>query len=592
MSYTIQISLFQSSAEPTVVNKMELTETNQLKYLTLLTEILGAFKEEQDITAPVLDISCNDKGMIDNILNKCNYAYIFELKKCYFITKKITGLNNIITLYLNEDVLTTWKEEIYKLKPLVTRQATDYDITLVDSSIPIKTDSKVTITLAGSINWCSYTETEEVLENKLEINAGGTNNPLFTYNGYIFFQAFTNVQSTTKDNACNGLVDSNRVYAMKRDDFYSVYKDIAKPSFWTSLNEWFTDYSDNLFGMWYVPFSIESDDLFKFKHQTDMAFMAATKTDITETTPLYLLSPNNFIIAGCEIEFSYSLSFIHFLSKYSIICPYINEISLDPQIIYKFGNNGTFKANLYLIINPNGLKGQYILLKNKLKGSREKTTSEDRKIYTVIEQLDPSEIIYESDFFKVGSEVFMGKTDKNAKNQALFNTGLSVALGAITGGVAGGAIGALGSSLSSGTKGYTQKASTAQTKQARKTYGEMAQQSYKKDVVSAGVSFVSNIIEDVLPLTVTNGNIINTASEFMEWYNLFSVYIKKIEPQPVIPDNYYELYGGVCNLTVELSTLKGKGFTKCANIHMTGFTSATLEEINEIESLLLSGVIL
>lgn len=577
----VEIKLYQTASEPTMVEKTLIEQAT----------VTGYFKQVQDITAPVIDLAFNDRDTFNLYFNS-NYAYIALFKRYYFISRKEVGMNNILSIYMDEDVLMSFKNEIYNLTPLVTRQSTDYDRSLVDTAIPIKTDSKITITLAGSINWCSYTETEGALENKLEINAGGTNDPLFTYNGYIFFQAFTNVQSTTKDNACNGLVDSNRVYAMKRDDFYSVYKDIAKPSFWTSLNEWFIDYSDNLFGMWYVPFSIESDDLFKFKHQTNMAFMAATKTDISETTPLYLLSPNNFIIAGCEIEFSYSLSFVHFLSKYSIICPYINEISLDPQLIYKFGDNGTFKANLYLIINPNGLKGQYILLKNKLKGSREKTTSEDRKIYTVIEQLDPSEIIYESDFFKVGSEVFMGKTDKNAKNQALFNTGLSVALGAITGGVAGGAIGALGGSLSSGTKGYAQKASTAQTKQARKTYGEIAQRSYKKDVVSAGVSFVSNIIEDVLPLTVTNGNIINTASEFMEWYNLFSVYIKKIEPRLAIPSNYYELYGGVCNLTVPLSTLKTKGFTKCANIHMTGFTNATSEEIAEIENLLLSGVIL
>ena len=70
------------------------------------------------------------------------------------------------------------------------------------------------------------------------------------------------------------------------------------------------------------------------------------------------------------------------------------------------------------------------------------------------------------------------------------------------------------------------------------------------------------------------------------------VYIKKISPIPKIPSNYYELYGGVCNLTVPLSTLKTKGYTKCANVHMTGFTNATSEEIAEIESLLLSGVIL
>lgn len=578
----ISIKLYQTSSEPTVVDKT----------LTSETTVSGYFKQVQDISAPVIDLAFN-KDNFDTYFN-ANYAYIEVFHRYYFISRREIGVNNILSIYMDEDVLMSFKNEIYALEPLVTRQATKYNELLVDTGIPIKTNSKVTITLAGALTWCSYTETEGALENELIINAGGSGNPLFTYNGFMLFQAFTNVQTTTKDNSCNGLVDSNRVYAMKREAFYEVYKDIVNPSFWTSLTGWFTEYSDNLFGMWYLPFSIESDDLFKFTHQSQIAFMAATKDGIPEKTPLYLMSPNNFLIAGCEIEFTYRLDFTHFLSRYSILCPYINEINIDPQLIYKFGNNGKFKANLYLIVNPNSIKGQYVLLNNKLTGGREKTklpsNDETRKIYTVIHKLDPSEIIYESDFFKVGSDVFMGKTDKNAKNQALFNTGLAVALSAITGGIAGGAIGAVGGAVSAGTKGLAQKASTAGTTQARQYYGEQAQKSFKKDISSAGVSLAANTIEEILPLTVTNGNILNTASECMEWYNLVSVYTKKIEPQPEIPSNYYQLYGGICNLTVPLSTLKG--FTKCANVHMTGFNKATSAEIAEIENLLLSGVIL
>lgn len=55
---------------------------------------------------------------------------------------------------------------------------------------------------------------------------------------------------------------------------------------------------------------------------------------------------------------------------------------------------------------------------------------------------------------------------------------------------------------------------------------------------------------------------------------------------------YAKFLGKPCNKTYKLSDLKGKGFTLCGTVHMTGFSKCTLEEINKIESLLLSGVIL
>lgn len=55
---------------------------------------------------------------------------------------------------------------------------------------------------------------------------------------------------------------------------------------------------------------------------------------------------------------------------------------------------------------------------------------------------------------------------------------------------------------------------------------------------------------------------------------------------------YSDKLGKPCNRSFKLSGLKGKGFTLCGAVHMTGFTNATSEEIAEIESLLLSGVIL
>lgn len=69
---------------------------------------------------------------------------------------------------------------------------------------------------------------------------------------------------------------------------------------------------------------------------------------------------------------------------------------------------------------------------------------------------------------------------------------------------------------------------------------------------------------------------------------VFMTVTGKISPST----GYAETLGKPCNKSFKLSDLKGKGFTLCGAVHMTGFTNATSEEIAEIESLLLSGVIL
>lgn len=56
------------------------------------------------------------------------------------------------------------------------------------------------------------------------------------------------------------------------------------------------------------------------------------------------------------------------------------------------------------------------------------------------------------------------------------------------------------------------------------------------------------------------------------------------------PDNYESIYGKPLNQTKTLSTLKG--MTVCENFHLEGISTATSTEIDSIESLLKSGIIL
>ena len=246
---------------------------------------------------------------------------------------------------------------------------------------------------------------------------------------------------------------------------------------------------------------------------------------------------------------------------------------------------------MYLIINPNTCEGQYIISTKYLKYKYDYGNVN----YKYIDEIDKRYVIYTSQYFKVGSDVFLGSTDKNSKNQGIAMFGITTALSLLSGGIAGGAIGALGGSMSAATKKAfksTQdrrlKVGSAKYNQRMNTYRE----SYGKDLASSGIDFASSALSEILPLLSVNGQVDSSSTTAMNCYDYGEIYVRVVEPNLQIPDNYYELYGGLCNLTVPLSTLKTKGYTKCANVHMTGFTNATSEEIAEIESLLLSGVIL
>ena len=67
-------------------------------------------------------------------------------------------------------------------------------------------------------------------------------------------------------------------------------------------------------------------------------------------------------------------------------------------------------------------------------------------------------------------------------------------------------------------------------------------------------------------------------------------YLIITRPKPYNADNYSNFYGYPSNKTVKLSSCLG--YTKVKDIHLENISSATDDELNEIESLLKDGVII
>lgn len=591
----VEIKLYQTASEPTMVEKA----------LVEKATVTGFFKQVQDITAPVIDLAFNDRDTFNLYFNS-NYAYIALFNRYYFISRKEVGMNNILSIYMDEDVLMSFKNEIYNLVPLVTRQAQQFDPDIIDTSIPTTAYPYIDYFICKSLIWCKFSDNNEIIPYDPLTEMYAFNDPAKKFfsdiydiadiysNGCIAMQVFSNItEDSTKDNHRNGLVSTNRVYYISPNNFRLMLKDITAPDFWSSLGNWFTDFSQNIYSLTYLPIQISKDTMRTYENQNKIQFMAKeypTSNDSISTA--LMASPTDHLVAGTTIHIHFSSGFRFFLSTTTIMLPFIGEVELDNQLIYKYKTNiSSFVGYLYLIINPNTCEGQYIISTKYLKYKYDY----GNKNYKYIEEIDKRYVIYTSQYFKVGSDIFLGSTDKNSKNQGIAMFGITTALSLLGGGISGGAIGALGGSVSATTKKAfksTQdrrlKIGSAKYNQRMNTYRE----SYGKDLASSGIDFASSALSEILPLLSVNGQVDSSSTTAMNCYDYGEIYVRVVEPNLQIPDNYYELYGGLCNLTVPLSTLKTKGYTKCANVHMTGFTNATSEEIAEIESLLLSGVIL
>ena len=102
------------------------------KYLNLLGIYSGVMlKSNESIMNPTIILQVNDTAEMEN-LAKCNYLWLDSINTAYYVTdiKFLGGLR--VQLNCKEDVLYTYKDDIYKLSAVVMRQENVYNRYLDD----------------------------------------------------------------------------------------------------------------------------------------------------------------------------------------------------------------------------------------------------------------------------------------------------------------------------------------------------------------------------------------------------------------------------------------------------------------------------
>ena len=99
----MKIKLYYNSSENNVIGK---TLNDEL-------ELEGTLRDSSDITNPVIMITSNTKPT-------ANYAYIDNFNRFYFISEITAYRSNSFILKLKVDVLESYKEQIKKLKVVLS----------------------------------------------------------------------------------------------------------------------------------------------------------------------------------------------------------------------------------------------------------------------------------------------------------------------------------------------------------------------------------------------------------------------------------------------------------------------------------------
>lgn len=98
------------------------------KNIQTLGTIEGTFRGQADVLEPTLVI----KG---EFTNQCNYFYVQEFGRYYYVTRTVIIANGLIEFHGAVDVLMSWKSAIEANGGIVGRQSTQYNLYLQDPLI-------------------------------------------------------------------------------------------------------------------------------------------------------------------------------------------------------------------------------------------------------------------------------------------------------------------------------------------------------------------------------------------------------------------------------------------------------------------------
>lgn len=570
----------------------ELNKIDKSNRLVKLIDLQGFFREETSITRPSIVIEyggslnyikAEDKYVLANglrltgaklndVIVDCNYAYIEELHRYYYV-KEIKSVNNRMwRIDLLTDVLMTYKDKILSQHFIIERQENDYDTTIMDKYEPTEDIMKTTkinlpcdtpfiSNVATTENFYPFVITTTVMDTSKvgeDVDIGVVN-PLVTTktNPYI-------------PNASNTIYFGNKTTV---ENLYYYQFNIT-----VKLKNKEVPIMEVVPAIYYYP--MDFSKLLKFTKKIDIGFttnepgsigdtysvplyshvLPYTDGETTNTTSIQYELVNVQLSTLLGSDKTYRL--VKPYSTYSLFIPYLgfNDIDMEDflsPLSYEDDNplDYYFRINLVFDLLTNSMTAVVGV-------SRTKTTD--------LNDLTNAKIVHT---FSGSCGVTLTTSTSNYQN--LQQNLISSSIGA---GIKG--TGALA------TIGLVSKFATAIG--AAPIMGALAIAGSVLGFVGATADAIASSKE---PVSAQNKN---PSGPIDKIYLPTKPFLIKKSKKPVIDTNtdiyYKHAIGLPLNQTRQLSTLNG--YTKCVKANVTNLDNATSEEINDINTLLNAGVII
>lgn len=129
-------------------NKADKRVVDKTSYITTFKSLRGNFKDEVDLLNPTFTIE-------SNIVPNCNYCYIEDFNRFYYIDSIKVIRNNLYFISCKVDVLMTYRIFITKSTQYVSRQENTYNELLVDKYVSFSEDYEYQV-LCSNIDELDY----------------------------------------------------------------------------------------------------------------------------------------------------------------------------------------------------------------------------------------------------------------------------------------------------------------------------------------------------------------------------------------------------------------------------------------------------
>lgn len=125
----MEIKLYKNSSDRNSVNKS--------------LELISTITVNSQIEKPLIDMSISLPKSAISFTDLANYVEIVDFNRKYFITDVKKDIGGVVTILLQEDILSSHFDKIKNISAIIGRQEKSYNLYVPDGNIPMQSKKNV-----------------------------------------------------------------------------------------------------------------------------------------------------------------------------------------------------------------------------------------------------------------------------------------------------------------------------------------------------------------------------------------------------------------------------------------------------------------